>query len=323
MPTSIVRARHLIARPDLVIDDGALLQRGGVIEAVGRWDEVRRTAPDAEVIGGPDYAAMPGLVNAHHHGRGLGAFFGGQADDALERWLLRIPAQRPGLDARLGALVSALQMVRSGTTTVLHNHLGPGVLDAVGALRRRWDARRLLFGLHRARLLRLRRRGVPRLAPRRACGAGAGSASAAAQPRRLLRVGGRAGVGGGGGDGRARAGDGKPRGPLLGRRRFPNALPRRGVAPGHRRPYAPVGDTAPARRRPADVRRLRRRAPSAVGPAGPGTCPSPTAYGRTSGTSRCWRSTARPCATAPAPTCGSATAARLWRRWSARACPWR
>ena len=133
MPTSIVRARHLIARPDLVIDDGALLQRGGVIEAVGRWDEVRRTAPDAEVIGGPDYAAMPGLVNAHHHGRGLGAFFGGQADDALERWLLRIPAQRPGLDARLGALVSALQMVRSGTTTVLHNHLGPGVLDAVGA----------------------------------------------------------------------------------------------------------------------------------------------------------------------------------------------
>ncbi len=133
MPQSIVRARHLIARPDLVIDDGALLQRDGAIEAVGSWEEVRRAAPDAPVLGGSDYVAMPGLVNAHHHGRGVGGFLGGHADDALERWLLRIPAQRPGLDARLGALVSALAMVRSGTTTVLHNHLGPGAPDAVGA----------------------------------------------------------------------------------------------------------------------------------------------------------------------------------------------
>ena len=131
MPDAIVRARHLVVRPDAVIDDGALLQRGGAIEAVGMWDDVRRAAPDAPVLGGPDFVAIPGLVNAHHHGRGVGAFLGGHADDALERWLLRIPAQRPGLDARLGALVSALLMVRSGTTTVLHNHLGPGAPDAV------------------------------------------------------------------------------------------------------------------------------------------------------------------------------------------------
>ena len=132
MATSIVRGRYLIARPDRVIDDGALFQRDGAIEATGRFDDIRRRYDADEVIGGPGYVVMPGLVNAHHHGRGTGAFLGGLADDALERWLLGIPAARPGLDGRLGALVSALRMLRSGTTTVLHNHLGPGVLDAVG-----------------------------------------------------------------------------------------------------------------------------------------------------------------------------------------------
>ena len=132
MATSIVRGRHLIARPDRVIDDGALFQRAVIIEATGRFDEIRRQHDADEVIGGPDHVVVPGLVNAHHHGRGTGAFLGGLADDALERWLLGIPAARPGLDGRLGALVSALHMLRSGTTTVLHNHLGPGVLGAVG-----------------------------------------------------------------------------------------------------------------------------------------------------------------------------------------------
>ena len=132
MATSIVRGRYLIARPDHVIDDGALFQRDGVIEETGRFDDLRQRHDADEVIGGPDYVVMPGLVNAHHHGRGTGAYLGGLPDDALERWLLGIPASRPGLDGRLGALVSALNMLRSGTTTVLHNHLGPGVLDAVG-----------------------------------------------------------------------------------------------------------------------------------------------------------------------------------------------
>ena len=132
MATSIVRGRYLIARSDHVIDDGALFQRDGVIEETGHFDDLRQRHDADEVIGGPDYVVMPGLVNAHHHGRGTGAFLGGLTDDALERWLLGIPASRPGLDGRLGALVSALNMLRSGTTTVLHNHLGPGVLDAVG-----------------------------------------------------------------------------------------------------------------------------------------------------------------------------------------------
>ena len=113
MATSIVRGRYLIARPDHVIDDGALFQRDGVIEETGRFDDLRQRRDADEVIGGPDYVVMPGLVNAHHHGRGTGAFLGGLTDDALERWLPRYPgvapgagwtARRPGLGAEHAAL---------------------------------------------------------------------------------------------------------------------------------------------------------------------------------------------------------------------------
>ena len=64
----------------------------------------------------------------------MGGFFGGHADDALERWLLRIPAQRPGLGRaprrpgvpRCGWCAPARR--RCCTTTS-----GPGAPDAVGA----------------------------------------------------------------------------------------------------------------------------------------------------------------------------------------------
>ncbi len=47
------------------IDDGAILVRDGVIEAVGRSDELRAQAD--EVIDLHGCVALPGLINTHHH----------------------------------------------------------------------------------------------------------------------------------------------------------------------------------------------------------------------------------------------------------------
>jgi cytosine/adenosine deaminase-related metal-dependent hydrolase len=47
--------------------DGAVLVRGGRIEAVGDLADIGRKNPDAEVRFFPDYTMIPGAVNAHAH----------------------------------------------------------------------------------------------------------------------------------------------------------------------------------------------------------------------------------------------------------------
>ena len=64
---------------------------------------------------------FPGLVNAHHHGRGVSTFQMGTCDDSLETWILSGWGRRP-YDHYLMTLYTALQMMESGTTTVMYNH---------------------------------------------------------------------------------------------------------------------------------------------------------------------------------------------------------
>src|SRR5918998_1621532 len=47
--------------------DGAVLVRGGRIEAVGDLADIGRKNPDVEVRFFPDYTMIPGAVNAHAH----------------------------------------------------------------------------------------------------------------------------------------------------------------------------------------------------------------------------------------------------------------
>jgi cytosine/adenosine deaminase-related metal-dependent hydrolase len=47
--------------------DGAVLVRGGRIEAVGDLADIGRKNPDAEVKFFPNYTMIPGAVNAHAH----------------------------------------------------------------------------------------------------------------------------------------------------------------------------------------------------------------------------------------------------------------
>lgn len=127
MTSSIVRGGFVIceagtdSQASRVIPNGAVFQRDGVIEAVGAYDEIKSAHQADEELGGPGFVVMPGLVNAHHHGRAVSTFQMGCIDDCLETWILSGWGRRPH-DHYLMTLYTAIQMIESGTTTTMYNH---------------------------------------------------------------------------------------------------------------------------------------------------------------------------------------------------------
>ena len=125
MTSSLIRGKYIIS-PEAsggvpVHHDAAVYQEDGVIKDVGPYPELReRYQPGAE-LGGPNYAIIPGLVNSHHHGRGVTTLQMGTCDDCLEVWILAGWGRRP-YDHYLMTLYTALNMLESGTTTVMYNH---------------------------------------------------------------------------------------------------------------------------------------------------------------------------------------------------------
>jgi cytosine/adenosine deaminase-related metal-dependent hydrolase len=72
--------------------------------------------------------AMPGLVNAHDHARGVRPLAAGVADAPLEAWLWRL-RRVPGVDPYLNAAVAFSRMARSGVVAVADLHLPTDILD--------------------------------------------------------------------------------------------------------------------------------------------------------------------------------------------------
>ena len=135
MSSSIIRGKHVITRAldrhrwDQ-IDDGAVLQRDGVIAAIASFAELHRANPDVPVIGSGEEVLLPGFVNGHHH-VGLTPVQLGSPDMPLELWFATRLVTRD-LDIYLDTLYSAFEMVSSGITTVQHIHgWAPGKLPQV------------------------------------------------------------------------------------------------------------------------------------------------------------------------------------------------
>ena len=141
MSSSLIRAKYVVRG---VIDrfrfncieDGAVLQRDGMILAVGPYEEIAAlpAAQGAEKLGSPDHVLLPGFVNAHHH-VGLTPLQLGSPDLPLELWFASRLGSR-AVDRRLDTLHSAFEMVESGITTVQHLHgrvPGDGAAIAAGA----------------------------------------------------------------------------------------------------------------------------------------------------------------------------------------------
>ncbi len=109
-----VRDRHT----PVVIEDGAVLARDGVIVEVGAQDALKQLAPHAAITRYPRHVMLPGFVNSHHH-VGLTPLQLGSPDHPLELWFAsRIPSRK--IDLYLDTLYSAFEMIASGVTTVQH-----------------------------------------------------------------------------------------------------------------------------------------------------------------------------------------------------------
>ncbi len=130
--TKLVRGRWIItggAEADAVLTDAAVRVEGGKIAEVGDWETLRAGHPDAPVVGSDRVAIMPGMVNAHHHSNGVSVIQQGIQDRLLESWLLSLSLGR-GLDPRLGTLLSAARLLRTGVTSVVDVHSDRGTADA-------------------------------------------------------------------------------------------------------------------------------------------------------------------------------------------------
>ena len=125
MAQVIARGRYAVTQPEQLpsgglIPDGAVLIQNGRVEAVGTYQALRRRHPDASTIGSDRHLLIPGLVNAHLHGRGLSPLQLGLKDDNLDDYIIGYMCLKP-LDPYLDSLLNAARLIRSGVTCVQHS----------------------------------------------------------------------------------------------------------------------------------------------------------------------------------------------------------
>src|ERR1700731_4666965 len=101
--TIIMRGAYVITDPRLgasgVIQAGAVVIADGTIRETGPFAAIAPKYPGTGVIGDGTQLLMPGLVDAHSHGRGLSPIQKGVRNDFLENALLAIitlTQQHPG-----------------------------------------------------------------------------------------------------------------------------------------------------------------------------------------------------------------------------------
>lgn len=91
--------------PGILRDAGLCIDNGQIID-VGPYDYLRQRYKPAARAGGPDVVVMPGMINAHDHGRAVSPQQLGIADQLLEIWILELLCM-PGLDRYTETALSA------------------------------------------------------------------------------------------------------------------------------------------------------------------------------------------------------------------------
>ena len=120
----LMRGKYVLTDPRRksagVLRDGAIAIAGDRIEAVGVYADLRKRAPAARVLGDGTEMLIPGLVDAHSHGRGMSPIQKGVANDFLENCLFDWAFMHL-LPAELCAGMTAYHHIRSGATLLHHN----------------------------------------------------------------------------------------------------------------------------------------------------------------------------------------------------------
>jgi cytosine/adenosine deaminase-related metal-dependent hydrolase len=122
--TIILRGAHVITDPRLgpagVIPEGAVAITGGIVAETGPFATITPKYPGVRAFGDGTQLVLPGLVDAHSHGRGLSPIQKGVRNDFLENALFDW-AYMPVLPPELTAAVCAWRHLRSGCTLLHHN----------------------------------------------------------------------------------------------------------------------------------------------------------------------------------------------------------
>src|SRR6266850_3681295 len=122
--TLILRGKHVLTDPRRkekgVIRDGAIAIEGDRITAVDLFDNLKKQKPGSKILGNGKQLLMPGLVDAHSHGRGMSPIQKGVKNDFLENALFDW-AYMHLLPPELCAGMTAYHHIRSGATLLHHN----------------------------------------------------------------------------------------------------------------------------------------------------------------------------------------------------------
>src|SRR5499425_3944242 len=129
----LLRGKYVLtsATEPRVLTDAAIRIVDDTVAEVGDWDALRRAHPEARVLGNGRQLLLPGLIDAHSHGRAISPIQKGVLNDYLENNLLDW-AIMPPFDPELTAALGVVRHVRSGCTTLHHMGFdteGPRALD--------------------------------------------------------------------------------------------------------------------------------------------------------------------------------------------------
>src|SRR6201981_4131659 len=120
----ILRGAYLITDARLgaagVVREGAVAIAGDTVIETGPFAALQPQYPGSRILGDGRQLLLPGLVDAHSHGRGLSPIQKGVRNDFLENALFDW-AYMPVLPPELTAAVCALRHLRSGCTLLHHN----------------------------------------------------------------------------------------------------------------------------------------------------------------------------------------------------------
>jgi putative selenium metabolism protein SsnA len=119
-----------------ILDRGALLIRGGVIDEVGPQDDLCARYPNEEPLDAKGQLVMPANICAHTHfygafARGLGIPGSAPADfpQILQKLWWGLDRALTPVDIYYSAMVCLLEAVRHGTTTLIDHHASPYAID--------------------------------------------------------------------------------------------------------------------------------------------------------------------------------------------------
>jgi 5-methylthioadenosine/S-adenosylhomocysteine deaminase len=130
LTATLLAADWCLAQPQRaeLLREYAVLIEGGVVREIGPASALKAARPDATIINLGARLLMPGLVNAHQHGRGLSQIQLGHLDTYLELWIAG-RRRRGILDTYAVTRLAALRMLQNGVTACVHANYSYGTGD--------------------------------------------------------------------------------------------------------------------------------------------------------------------------------------------------